>query len=364
MPKSTDPRFYTNELLSEGLVPAAGARVLALGVAAQVVAGWAAAVGPTGLVVAVEHWLPGWRALEVERERTPELPLRTLFTATLPDDATDFDVVAVDITSYPSNRALLAIVHSGAERLKPAGLLYAAGPKDAGILSFTHRMERLLGNAEPQAYRKGQRIVVARRTGEVTPLALEDESPTFTLAIGDQQFEMVRAPGVFAKGALDPATEMLIDALVIKAGDRVLDLGCGAGIVGMVAARRAADVQVTMTDADAYALDAARANCAHNGITAAIHAADVVDAIAKQRFTVVACNPPFHQRHESSGELGLRFMRAAHGALSPGGRAYFVANRFLAYESKLKELFGEVTEVAGDDRYKVLAVTKKAPAGG
>jgi 16S rRNA (guanine1207-N2)-methyltransferase len=310
----------------------------------------------------VEHWLPGWRALEVERERDPKIRLQTLFAVTLPDDVADFDAVAVDITSYPSNRALLAIVHAGAERLKLDGLLYAAGPKDAGILSFTHRMERLLGSAEPQAYRKGQRIVVSRRTGDVTPLSLEEETPTFPLTIGDQQFEMVRAPGVFAKGELDPATAMLIDALTINAGDRVLDLGCGAGIVGMAAFRRAANVHVTMTDADAYALDAARANCAHNGITATIHAADVVDAIAKERFTVVACNPPFHQRHETSGELGLRFMRAAHGVLLPGGRAYFVANRFLAYESKLREVFGDVNEVAGDDRYKVLTVTKK-PAG-
>jgi 16S rRNA (guanine1207-N2)-methyltransferase len=362
MPKSTDPRFYTNELLSEGVLPATGSRVLALGVAAPVVVGWAKAVGADGTIIALNHWLPEWRILEVERERAPRLPIRSIFAATLPDDAKDFDVIAVDITSYPSNRALLETVHAGAKRLKQNGALYAAGPKDLGILSFTRKMDRLLGNAEPLAYRKGQRIVVARRTGEVAEMPPDEDAATFAISLDGQQFEMVRAPGVFARGELDAATAMLIDALTITAGDRVLDLGCGAGIVGMAAAHRAAEIAVTMTDADAYALEAARANCERNGIRADIQAADVVDTITDRRFTVVACNPPFHQRGETSAELAVRFMRGAHSVLDPGGRAYFVANRFLTYESKLTEIFGNVIEVEGDEKYKVLLATKGSSA--
>ena len=360
MPKATDPRVYTNELLRRALIPAAGARVLALSVAAHVVVGWAEAVGTDGTVMALEHWLPDWRALKMEHERAPRLPLQALFAASLPEDGGMFDAVAVDITSFPTNRALLEAVHAGAERLKPDGTLYAAGPKDAGILSFTKKMETLLGNAAPLAYRKGQRVVAAHRTGEVAPLPADEGAATFSVTLRGQRFEMVRAPGVFARGGLDPATAMLIEAMTINPGDHVLDLGCGAGIVGMVAARRAAEVQVTMTDADAYALEAARANCARNAITADIQAADVTDTIADQRFTVVVCNPPFHQRHESSAELGVRFLDAAHAALLPGGRAYFVANRFLPYESKLEKLFGNVSEAAGNDSYKVLTATKAA----
>ncbi len=51
-------------------------------------------------------------------------------------------------------------------------------------------------------------------------------------------------------------------------------------------------------------------------------------------------------------------MRVASEVLEPGGRAYFVANRFLAYEAKLSALFGNVHEVEGDERYKVLMGVK------
>ncbi len=360
MPRANDPRVYTNELLQGALLPEAGQRVLALGVAAEMAAAWASAVGSTGAVVAVAQWLPDWRALVAEQKRLGSDVLQPIFSANL-DNVTPepFDRCAIDIAAYPSKGALLRITHAAAARLRTGGMFFAAGPKDTGILSFTKRLEEIFGNAAPLAYRKGQRVVVAHKVHEITPLPPEEAPEVFAVELRGQVFELERDPGVFAKGDVDAATAMLIDALVVRPDDRVLDLGCGAGIVGMVAARLAPAGTITMTDADAAALELTRRNCARNQIiTAAIAAADVVDAIADQRFTLVACNPPFHQRHDHTPELALRFMRAAASVLLPGGRAYFVANRFLAHESKLHEIFGNVTEVAGDERYKVLLATK------
>ena len=364
MPRANDPRVYTNELLNEALIPVAGQRVLALGVAASQVSVWASAVGKTGAMIAVTHWLPDWRALVQARQRHSGKALEPIFAASL-DGVGDepFDACAIDIAAYPSKGALLRMTYAAAERLKPDGVLYAAGPKDMGILSFTKRLEALFGNAATLAYRKGQRVLVAHRAGALTPLPVEDAPDHFTVELRGSTFVLERNPGVFAKGGVDDATAMLIDALEITANDRVLDLGCGGGIVGMVAARLVPTQQVTMTDADATALEVTRRNCAQNNITnTVIQEADVVDTIAEQRFTVVACNPPFHQRHDHSPELVLRFMRAAAEVLLPGGHAYFVANRFLAYEGKLQEIFGNVKEVAGDERYKVLCAVKAEPS--
>ncbi len=357
MPRAADPRFYTNELLSETIVPAAGQQVLALGIAAEVVGEWARAVGRAGKVVAVEHWLPDWRRLRVECERDPTLPLDAVFAGSLAGiNEADFDIVAIDVSSYPSTAALARMAHAAGARLKAHGVCYAAGPKDAGILSFGKRLEALFGNAEPLAYRKGQRIIAAHKLHDVASTPEATTEPEIIIAeMRGQRLELEMEPAVFAHGSVDEATALLIDALEIAPGDRMADLGCGSGVVGMVAARLAPDVAVTMTDADAYALELAQRNCARNGITnITITAADVADTIAEQRFTVVACNPPFHQRHGHNPDLALRFMRAASEVLEPGGRAYFVANRFLAYEAKLSTLFGNVHEVVGDERYKVL----------
>ncbi len=364
MPRAADTRIYTNELLREALVPEPGQRVLALGVAAEVAGEWVRAVGAAGAVVAVEHWLLDWRRLEVEREHAQHLPLDAVFAGNL-DGLSDepFDLVAIDVSAYPSNPALLRVTRAATQRLKVGGVLYAAGPKDAGILSFTKRLEEIFGNAQPLAYRKGQRVVAAHKLGALPPPEEGAAEPqAYAAELRDMWFALEYEPGVFARGGVDDATAMLIDALEIAPGDRVLDLGCGSGVVGIVAARLAPDVTVTMTDADAYALELARRNCAHNEAAAiTVVAADIADTIAGQRFSVVACNPPFHQRHEHAPDLAPRFMRAAAEMLDPGGRAYFVANRFQPYEGQLSALFGNVAEVEGDERYKVLCAIK-APA--
>ncbi len=45
--------------------------------------------------------------------------------------------------------------------------------------------------------------------------------------------------GVFSWERLDTGTRLLLDAMEVHAGERVLDLGCGYGVLGLVAARLA-----------------------------------------------------------------------------------------------------------------------------
>jgi 16S rRNA (guanine1207-N2)-methyltransferase len=356
MTRAADPRTYTNELFKQYVIPTSGQKVLALGIAAPVVLDWAQSAGDEGRIVAVEHWLPDSRALSVSIDRAGITTIDRHFIASLSElGEQHFDIAAIDCSSYPSNRAIYRLVQASAERLVPGGILFASGPKETGILSVGKRMEFILGNAVALAYRKGQRIIASHNLGPLMSLPPDDDMSTYTLEIGDGTWELERDPGVFAHGEVDDATAMLVTALDIEPDERVLDLGCGAGILGMVGATLASNSVAVLVDADAYALDLARRNCERNDIqNVRIQAADVIDTIADERFDVVICNPPFHQRHEQSSGLAERFMQGARSVLDSGGRLYFVANRFLPYESRLEALFSNVSEVAGDNRYKVL----------
>src|SRR6185503_7360853 len=108
-------------------------------------------------------------------------------------------------------------------------------------------------------------------------------------------------------------------------------------------------------DSDMAALALARENLRANGIlNAAVHAGDGVAAAPGAPYDLIATNPPFHLGRHQTTIVAQQFIAAAPGALRPGGRFYLVANRFLPYERDMLEAFGNVHEVAGDGRYKVL----------
>ena len=54
--------------------------------------------------------------------------------------------------------------------------------------------------------------------------------------------------GVFSRGELDRGTELLLEALDVGPCELVLDLGCGYGAIGIVAARLSEDGHAILTD--------------------------------------------------------------------------------------------------------------------
>jgi 16S rRNA (guanine1207-N2)-methyltransferase len=150
----------------------------------------------------------------------------------------------------------------------------------------------------------------------------------------------------------------------------VLDLGCGTGLAGLAAARRAPEGQVTLVDADARAVESARRTLRANGVTngeallSDCGSTVLERRFAKHRFDAVLTNPPFHQGVGVDYEVACQFVRDAARMLRRGGRLFLVANRFLRYGDLVRETFGNVATVFTDNRYHVLtAVAQKLGSG-
>lgn len=87
--------------------------------------------------------------------------------------------------------------------------------------------------------------------------------------------DLVVDPGrAFGSGA-HASTRLALAALadVVRAGDRVLDLGCGSGVLAVAAARLGAGT-VTAVDLDPEAVAATRANAARNGVADRVRAVE------------------------------------------------------------------------------------------
>ena len=171
----------------------------------------------------------------------------------------------------------------------------------------------------------------------------------------DLQFET--GAGLFSPDRIDAGTRALLAAMAIDPGDKLLDLGCGYGAIGIFAARRAAAENVFMIDADARAVAAAQRNAALNGVAAAhVQQSDGFRDFNEAGFTKIACNPPYH----ADFAVAKHFIEKGFNRLLIGGAMWMVTKREGWYRNKLTAIFGGV-RVRKSDGYVVFEAIKKSP---
>jgi 16S rRNA (guanine1207-N2)-methyltransferase len=261
---------------------------------------------------------------------------------TLCESPATIDVAILNILYQPGNAWMIYGILLATYALKPGGRLYVVGAKDRGVLYIAKRMQSLFGNLETLVINKGQRVVCSHK----------EHNASLTNPIPDL------LSTTFARGKLDEGTRLLLEAMEVHTTDVALDIGCGAGYIGMHIARIAGKGHVTMVDASLVAVDAARGMIEQSGVTnVQVLASDGAQAVKAQRFDLVVTNPPFHLGGIQTTAIGERFIREAAQVLRPRGRFYLVANRFLKYEPTMQTCFHSVEEVGGNTRYKVLRAT-------
>ena len=264
---------------------------------------------------------------------------------TLHETSATIDVAIMNMLYQPSNAWMMYGLQVAAYALKPGGRLYVVGAKDRGVLSMAKRMQSLFGNLETLVISKGQRVVCSRVENNETRHSPTNQIPALL-------------PTAFARGKLDEGTRLLLESLEVHATDIALDIGCGAGYIGIHIARLASKGHVTMVDTSLATVDAVRHVVEQSGLTnVQVLASDGTQAVKAQRFDLVVTNPPFHLGGIHTTGIAERFIREAAQVLRPRGRFYLVANRFLKYEPTLRACFQNVEEVGGNTRYKVLRAT-------
>jgi 16S RNA G1207 methylase RsmC len=172
--------------------------------------------------------------------------------------------------------------------------------------------------------------------------------------------------GAFAGTKLDIGTRFLLDLLDDAAphAARVIDLGCGTGVLATALAMRRPGVRVLATDRSAAAIASTRATAEANGV------ADRVDAVRDDALSLrpdasadlVLLNPPFHLGTSVHAGAGLKLIEAAGRVLAPGGELWTVFNSHLAYQPALRRLVGPTRQAGRNAKFTVTVSTKGPPA--
>lgn len=230
--------------------------------------------------------------------------------------------------------------------------LYLVGEKKGGI----SRAEKLLaahGTAieKLDSARHCQLWRCVVREG-AKPFQLADWQRSVQLTLPDQTVELVSLPGVFSHGRLDEGSQLLLEELAPLPAGRVLDFGCGAGVLATVLARRNPDSRFDLVDVDALALYCAEQTLRANGVEGHVYPSDGLSDV-HGRFAGVVSNPPFHTgiRHDTS--IAEEFFNKVTRNLLPGGELRIVANGFLRYPPLIEEHIGPCTVLRETSRFKV-----------
>lgn len=334
----------------------AGQRALLLNNDDPALARWALeAVEPDGQVTALHS---SHRALNT-LARVPGLATAT----TVYPDPAQHGEADVALLEFPKGReAARAWLWTAAQSVKPGGWLYLAGANAAGAKSAIKDAEALFGAAPVLGHKGGHRVALATRPDAVSlPPAWGDTRPweprAISLTHAGREYPIMTMPGLFSWNELDEGTALLLDHLVaepVSAGQDVLDVGCGYGIVGIVAAQGGA--QVTLIDDDLRAVRCASESVRLNGLDdrCAVLPGDVTEGLADRRFDLVLSNPPFHQGVDVMTATAHQIVREAYDVLKSDGRLLVVANRFLPYDRTIADVFGAARVVAETTRFYVI----------
>ncbi|MEU6818826.1 methyltransferase [Streptomyces sp. NPDC046860] len=173
---------------------------------------------------------------------------------------------------------------------------------------------------------------------------------------------VVNHAGVFCAERLDIGTRFFLGHLPGTRGRRVVDLGCGNGVVGTAVALADPEAEVLFVDESFQAVASAEATYKANGVPghAEFRVGDGLAGVASGSVDLVLNNPPFHSHQATSDATSWRMFSGAERALRPGGELWVIGNRHLGYHAKLKRLFGNCELVASDPKFVVLKAVKKS----
>jgi 23S rRNA (guanine1835-N2)-methyltransferase len=244
----------------------------------------------------------------------------------------------------------------------PDTQIIAAGKMLAIQKSTLALFEKYLGPTTTSLAKKKARLIFCQPTGK-----LSHTSPYPTRWLTENpQFELSNHANVFSRQQLDIGARFMLQHLPKVGNKRLVDLGCGNGVLGLHVLHKNPEAHVIFVDESYMAVASAKENVKNN-LPEALERSDFIvgnclDEFLKdsQQTSVdfVLCNPPFHQQNTITDHIAMQMFSDAKKALSNGGELIIVGNRHLDYPNKLKRMFKSVNHEAHNQKFSIFIAKK------
>ncbi|MGS2722349.1 methyltransferase [Porticoccus sp. GXU_MW_L64] len=274
-----------------------------------------------------------------------------------PEPETLFDAVLIKI---PKSLALLEDqLHRLQNHIDSNTRIVAAAMVKHLHSSHLNVFEKLIGTTTTSLAKKKARLAFARvdssRANSTTKTA---KSPyPKQLELTEPGLQLHNHANVFSRRGLDIGSRFFIQHLPQNERYRtIVDLGCGNGLLGIVAAQKNPGAELVFTDESFMAVASAKRNFSLNcpGRTGHFRVTDCLQGVEQNTADLILCNPPFHQQNAITSHIAEQMFRESKDVLKTGGELWVIGNRHLGYHVKLKRLFGHCQTAASNSKFVVL----------
>ena len=179
-----------------------------------------------------------------------------------------------------------------------------------------------------------------------------------------REFTISNHANVYAREKLDIGARYFLENLPkVTANSKVIDLGCGNGVIGLTVLANQPEAYVQFIDESAMALASAEQNIKTN-LPESIENCefilnDSLTNIEGGSVDLILCNPPFHQNTATTDHIAWQMFKDSHRVLKKGGELRIIGNQQLAYHIKLQRLFGNETLIASNNKFVTQSAIKR-----
>ena len=252
-----------------------------------------------------------------------------------------FNTVIFPASAHADRELKLDIVEQAYHILAPGGLFLTLSEYEKDT-QFAKWQKKVFGKCgETPASEHGMAFFSTKTDDD--PKRRRHEV-TFHAKIGDgPSMNFVSRPGTFSYGRFDNGSRAMLEVAEVHEGDQILDLGCGNGAVGCLAAAKAGPKGgVTFIDSNLRAMALAELNAKANNIpNSRFLTATRLEGLEPNSFDVILANPPYYAK----SEITQLFVEGTRDLLKPGGRYYIVTKMPTAVVPMIFETFGDCSVI-------------------
>ncbi|MDP3878609.1 MAG: methyltransferase [Methylobacter sp.] len=216
-------------------------------------------------------------------------------------------------------------------------------------------LESLIGPTTTSLAKKKARLIFATLDAD---LMIPSNPYPVSYQLENTEYLISNHANVFSRDSLDIGTRFFLQHLPARqdACD-IVDLGCGNGLVGLIAAERSPAATMHFIDESFMAVASAKDNFqrAFSGQREATFAVgDGLMAVESASAELILCNPPFHQQHTVGDQIAVSLFKQSRRVLRKGGELWVIGNRHLAYANDLNRLFGAHSVIAANSKFIIV----------